>query len=395
MKKANVVSWVSAACILLQTESMLPSSIVLMAILSFSLAPSLYVNRYKLIFITEHYKWILISILIATTTALTGFNSVSVSYLINYISMFFLITYVSIKFSVKDIANVLYFISLVSLCAVIWKFFIVDNADVNLLSEMRFVFSDRNDLGLYLVAGFFANMNTIMSRAGREVTFRKAILATTFIVLIVLGSRSAILALSLGIISYMFFLRAMRKLLFLSAIIFLVVFVLFFLLPSNLILNLRLFNPESSIGDSDIIRLSLMFAAFELFLQSPLFGIGPNLFMVKSGDYLSDLAPNLMSGLNLSNGLVTHNSYIQYFVELGIIVGVFVIYRLFKTFRLFFIVVSIQMSADRRNDLAFLFAVSSAFAVSGFFLNLHSAILFIFVIFSMDVFALRIMRSNE
>jgi hypothetical protein len=193
----------------------------------------------------------------------------------------------------------------------------------------------------------------------------------------------------------MFFLRATRKLLFPIIIICLVVFVLYFILPSNLILNLRFFNPASSTGDSEIIRLSLILSAFEIFLQSPFFGIGPNLFMLKSGVYLSDLAPNLMSGLNLSDGLVTHNSYIQYFVELGVFVGSYVIYRLLKTFRLFFVAASIKMGAARRNDLAFLFSVSSAFAVSGFFLNLHSAIFFIFFIFAMDVFVLRIMRSNQ
>lgn len=395
IKKEKIIALACAACILLQAESMFPSSIVLMAIFSFLLAPSLFLNGFKKYYFLENCKWMAILLSIMVTTAVTGLNSVSISYLVNYGSMFFLVTYISARLSVKNISEIFYIISMVSLIGIFWQFFMVNRGDINSLSEMRFVFSDRNDLGLYLVAGFFANLYVIRLNGETGVTLRKINLITIFIILILLGSRSSLLAFSLAVTTFMFTMRSLHKLFALCIIIFTFMVAMYFLLPSNIISNLRLFNPESSIGDSDIIRFSLIIAAIELFIQSPFFGVGPNMFLVKSGAYLNDLAPNLMSGLNLSDGLVTHNSYAQYFVELGIFVGLFIIYRLIKIFRLFFHVYSIKMSENKRLGIAFLFSITSAFAVSGFFLNLHSTIFFIFVIFGMDVLVLRIMRSNE
>ena len=72
IKKEKVIAWACAACILLQTESMFPSSIVLMAISSFLLAPSLFLTRFKKYFFTEHCKWIaiLLSIMVRNKTCL-------------------------------------------------------------------------------------------------------------------------------------------------------------------------------------------------------------------------------------------------------------------------------------------------------------------------------------
>ena len=101
-----------------------------------------------------------------------------------------------------------------------------------------------------------------------------------------------------------------------------------------------------------------------------------------------------MSGLNLSDGLVTHNSYVQYFVELGIIAGLFVFYRLIKTISFFYNSVGLQLESSTRKSLAFLFAISTAFSVSGFFINIHSTVLFVFVLLGMREYVLRILRRD-
>ncbi len=101
-----------------------------------------------------------------------------------------------------------------------------------------------------------------------------------------------------------------------------------------------------------------------------------------------------MSGLNLSDGLVTHNSYIQYFVELGLIAGLFVFYRLIKTFFIFYKLVRVNMKSSTRRSLAFLFAISTAFFVSGNFINIHSAVFFIIFVFGMREYVLRILKES-
>jgi len=394
IKRTSILVWSGVLFILMQTESMLPSLIAGVALILLLGSPGIYISNHKVYIFTRYRQWLFVLLIIAMSTLLSGLNNVSVSYLINFLSIFCITTYCSKRFTPIIIAEIFYRVALVSLLGAAIQFIYFQDGVFDSFSQIRFVFSDRNDFGLYLVAGFFSalylgNCNIQLASATRRV-----FLLLVPCVMLLIGSRSALLALSVAFLAYAHFLRASRLFWLVVIAITAIMLILYFLMRADLVGGLRLIDSNGSIKDSNIIRLALLSVAYELFSNSPLFGIGPNMFMVKSGPYLVDLAPDLMSGLNLSDGLVTHNSYVQYFVELGIIAGLFVFYRLIKTISFFYNSVGLQLESSTRKSLAFLFAISTAFSVSGFFINIHSTVLFVFVLLGMREYVLRILRRD-
>jgi len=381
--KNSLFIWCYVICIF--TQTMIPWLIALLAILSFLARPLAFISTSGVIRSWRvHGEWALPLILILISTVNSGSNLVSISYFLNFISMYFLVVFAVSKIKVIDIAKILSAIMVVSLLGACFQFIYFFKANTALLSELSFIFSDRNYLGMYLAAGYIANLYLLMMDNSQKNFSRKLILIIVPLFMFALGSRSALLGLLCGICAFFYFLRRNHRLIIFFVIAIFIALVINIVLPTDFLVNLRMLNAESSTSDSDIIRFSLILISLDLFFQNPILGVGPNLFLVYSGQFLHDMALDLAAGIHLSDGLVTHNSFLQYFVELGVVLGAFVVWRILMILRLYFIFRSRPLLLKERQGLAFLFSSSFVFLISGNFLNLHSSIFFIFVVFGLE-----------
>jgi O-antigen ligase len=167
-----------------------------------------------------------------------------------------------------------------------------------------------------------------------------------------------------------------------SLLVVFLAFALFAIMPASLLENLRLFNADSSVGDSDVIRLVLISAAISLFIENPIYGVGPNMFQVMSGQFLGALQTTQV--LDLTDGLATHNSYLQYIVELGMFMGLLIIYEVGRLLRTYIIYRSRPAYKQQQAQLKFIFSIAVVFMVSGALINIHSSIFFILALFGIE-----------
>lgn len=376
MKKDNLLPVFLAVSILLQT--VIPVLLGLFAVVAMVLKPSILVSPRRSGIII-HVDWLFAFLIIAMSTVNSGSNSQSISYIFTFVSMYILVRYSVVQTSIDTIARVLYVIMIVSLLGMIGEFFIKYNANPAFLSEVSFVFSDRNELGMYLAGGYMACLYLVKKQVGYNRYVNKLLLVLIPVLLILLASRSALLALFMGVL---FYFNKSFKFYLVSLLVVFLAFALFAIMPASLLENFRLFNADSSVGDSNVIRLVLISAAVSLFIENPIFGVGPNMFQVMSGQFLETL--QTFSVLDLSGGLATHNSYLQYIVELGMFMGLLIIYEVGRLLRTYIIYRSRPACKQQQAQLKFIFSIAVVFMVSGAFINIHSSIFFMLALFGIE-----------
>jgi hypothetical protein len=376
MKKDNLLPVFLAVSILLQT--VVPVLLGLFAVVAMVLTPSILVSPRRSGIII-HVDWLFAFLIIAISTVNSGSNSQSISYILTFVSMYILVRYSVAQTSIDTIARVLYVIMIISLLGMIGEFFIKYNANPAFLSEVSFVFSDRNELGMYLAGGYMACLYLVKKQVGYNGYVNKLLLVLIPILLILLASRSALLALFMGVL---FYFNKGFKFYLVSLLVVFLAFALFAIMPASLLENLRLFNADSSVGDSDVIRLVLISAAISLFIENPIYGVGPNMFQVMSGQFLGALQTTQV--LDLTDGLATHNSYLQYIVELGMFMGLLIIYEVGRLLRTYIIYRSRPAYKQQQAQLKFIFSIAVVFMVSGAFINIHSSIFFILALFGIE-----------
>lgn len=385
MKANHFLVWLCVASLFLVLIA--PQSIALIGLICAGVLPQ---NKISI-------TWAIMTFIIVASFVNSGAQAVSLSYVAHFFSLYFVIRMAVYRLKVIDVALSFYLIVLISIVGVGIEFIFWRHGQLSELSQLSFVFNDRNYLGAYLSAGFMACL--YISQLSTK-PFFKAI-STVFMILVPvlllqIGSRSAVLSFVTGILCYAYVQRAQPRLVVPFAGLVLVAgFFIYSVAPSDVLANFRLFREDYSKDDSALIRLQLLLIAGHLFLDNIWFGIGPNLFIPNSGGYLTDISHELVRPMDLSSGLATHNSYVQFFAELGIVLGLIVCYKLLRLIRLVVSIVKSRPDKRKSHAVAFLFSFSAVFAVTGLFLNLHSSIPFMFVLFGMEHFMRRISTRVE
>lgn len=372
MKKDKLPPLFLAAGILLQTA--VPALLGIFALIAMALKPSIIITRRAGVVI--YLDWLFALLIILASTLHSGASVQSISYVLTFVSMYVLVRYAVAQITIDTIARVLYLIMVISLFGVIGELAAKYNGSLYFLPAVSFVFSDRNELGMYLAAGYISCLYLVRYQAEYNTVVNRSLLLVVPVLLVILASRSALAALFLGVL---FSFNRGFKFYAVGLVVILFAFGLFALVPPVFLENFRLFNAESSVRDSDIIRWVLTSAAIGLFIENPVFGIGPNVFQAISGDFLEALPTAQV--LDLSGGLATHNSYLQYFVELGMFMGLLIIYEIGRLFTTYIRYRSHAAYRQQQAQLRFIFSMAVVFMVSGAFINIHSSLFFMLAVF--------------
>lgn len=267
-------------------------------------------KKRKRVIINPYLILILLAIIISSYTSID--NQGYISGLINFIYIFLAYFFISNKMNYSDFGMIirLYKINGVILSIVAIIEFIITKGRVEV------TFSNANYLAIYLVLCFSAHFFS----SGKQ--------SRSSLLLIIVGiaatqSRSAILALAIPFLILIIKRRNIKQLLLYSSVI-----IITFITTKNLGMLDR-FNNMSS-DDSLSERGTLLDLSLEMIKQHPLTGIGFNNFITTFDNYLSFI--NNPSTLYFREKMVTHNDFLKFGAELGLLGLIFFILFLLNGF---------------------------------------------------------------
>ncbi|MDA9313371.1 O-antigen ligase family protein [Amylibacter sp.] len=295
----------------------------------------------------------------------------------------------------SDLVNIIYFVTIISISYFVFELVYLHGFDLSKATELSSVFSGRNIFGMFICLGLSASLYRNFRSNSSTHNYGFSLILFYSTILILLGSRSSMISMVIGILAFYYYNKSIGKPLLIGAVITLLLMSVSVLSYDYLSQNIRFLNSNSTADDSNLIRVVLIMAAVDLFLNNPLLGVGANMFIPKSAIFLEYLNTDGIISVDLSAGLATHNSYIQYLVELGLIVTIIVILKIIK---LIFTLIKLRkrsLSKTQRLELAFIFAFSLNIITSAAFMNLHSSIIFMFVILVAEKMAKQVYFANN
>ena len=245
------------------------------------------------------------------SVAISGFHIVSLNFLFVFILSFLLIcltrNFIDLHKLIKLFSILIYY------CIGIVLIPFLMNKE---LTQISGVFLDRNYFagffGLCLISLFIVIVNH--KKLDLKKIYHLSLLTLGIFCFFQLQSRTPFYALTFLLILYIIYKKPKMSFLVITILIFLL-FTNFY--QSNFSFEYRLLGGGQNALLSNNTRLALTEIAIDLFLENPLFGVGPNLFR----EHCIMKYPFYAAKYNLqdpNSGLVAHSSYLQGLSELGI-----------------------------------------------------------------------------
>lgn len=390
IKKRNLLCFLMAIFLVVQSIHAFSIITIIAAVLILFIQSP---NHIK--YISLNKQFLLMFCFIILSSIYTGMNSVTISYIVYFVSMYIILDIFIRYNSVSDLVNIIYFVTIISISYFVFELVYLHGFDLSKATELSSVFSGRNIFGMFICLGLSASLYRNFRSNSSTHNYGFSLILFYSTILILLGSRSSMISMVIGILAFYYYNKSIGKPLLIGAVITLLLMSVSVLSYDYLSQNIRFLNSNSTADDSNLIRVVLIMAAVDLFLNNPLLGVGANMFIPKSAIFLEYLNTDGIISVDLSAGLATHNSYIQYLVELGLIVTIIVILKIIK---LIFTLIKLRkrsLSKTQRLELAFIFAFSLNIITSAAFMNLHSSIIFMFVILVAEKMAKQVYFANN